>query len=138
MKPRLRHFAICVRDPFKSAEFYRDVFGFDIVGHETLKAGTGVYLSDGTVNLALLRLNGKTEEQWEAMIGSNHFGIQVDDIAATEKAIERAGGRFFMELEADEPANVERKYKDPDGIVFDLSSHGWMGTDSRIERADQE
>ena len=39
MKPRLRHFAVCVRDPFKSAEFYRDVFGFEIVGHETLKAG---------------------------------------------------------------------------------------------------
>ncbi len=133
MTPKLRHFAICVRDPYKSAEFYKEVFGFEEAGVEVLNAGTAVYLSDGTVNLALLKLNGKTDEEWEAMIGSNHFGIQVDDIPGTEKAIDKAGGKFFFELEADEPANVERKYKDPDGVVFDLSSHGWLGTDTRVE-----
>jgi catechol 2,3-dioxygenase-like lactoylglutathione lyase family enzyme len=133
MKPKLRHFAICVRDPFKSAEFYRDVFGFEIVGQEVIEAGTGVYLSDGTVNLALLKLNGKTDEEWEGMIGSNHFGIHVDDVPTMEKAIEDAGGSFFFELGSDEPANVERKYKDPDGVVFDLSAHGWIGTDTRVE-----
>ena len=133
MKPKLRHFAICVRDPFKSAEFYREIFGFEIVGQEVIDAGTGVYLSDGTVNLALLKLNGKTDEEWEAMIGSNHFGIQVEDVPAMEKAIEAAGGSFFFELAGSEPANAERKYKDPDGVVFDLSAHGWIGTDTRIE-----
>lgn len=133
---KLRHFAICVRDPFKSAEFYEKVFGLKIVGQDVLDAGTGVYLSDGTVNLALLKLNGKSDEEWEAMIGSNHFGIQVDDIATTEKAIENAGGCFYFELAGSGPANAERKYKDPDGVVFDLSEHGWLGTDSRIEPSD--
>ena len=26
--------------------------------------------------------------------------------------------------------NFERKFKDPDGVVFDISHHGWIGTDS--------
>ena len=23
----------------------------------------------------------------------------------------------------------ERKFKDPDGVIFDISKHGWQGTD---------
>ncbi|WP_164727044.1 VOC family protein [Shimia sediminis] len=134
---RLRHFALNVRDPYKSAEFYKKVFGFEIVGEEVLDLGTGVFLSDGVVNLALLKLNGKTEEEWEKMIGSNHFGIQVDDIAEAEKAIEEAGGAFFFEFPGSGPGNAERKYKDPDGVVFDVSRYGWLGTDSRFEPEDE-
>ena len=55
---RLRHFAICVRDLEKSARFYEEVFGLERVGEETLELGSGVYLSDGVVNLALLKLSG--------------------------------------------------------------------------------
>jgi hypothetical protein len=26
--------------------------------------------------------------------------------------------------------NFERKFKDPDGVIFDISAGGWQGTDS--------
>ena len=29
---------------------------------------------------------------------------------------------------------LERKYKDADGVVFDISKHGWVGTDSYVAK----
>lgn len=55
MTARLRHFAICVSDLEASANFYQKAFGLKRVGEETLEAGSGIYLSDGVVNLALLK-----------------------------------------------------------------------------------
>jgi catechol 2,3-dioxygenase-like lactoylglutathione lyase family enzyme len=51
---RLRHFALVVRDLEKSAKFYENVFDLKRVGQEKLDFAAAVYLSDGTINLALL------------------------------------------------------------------------------------
>jgi Glyoxalase/Bleomycin resistance protein/Dioxygenase superfamily len=64
-------------------------------------------------------------------IGANHFGFQVDDLAETQRRIESAGGTFFFELGDERHGNFERKFKDPDGVVFDISQNGWVGTDGR-------
>jgi hypothetical protein len=38
-------------------------------------------------------------------------------------------GTFFFDLGNDqEKENFERKFKDPDGIIFDISKKGWLGT----------
>jgi predicted enzyme related to lactoylglutathione lyase len=63
--------------------------------------------------------------------GSDHFGIQVDDMAATQALIESAGGSFYFDLGDERKGNFERKFKDPEGTVFDISRHGWLGTDGR-------
>jgi catechol 2,3-dioxygenase-like lactoylglutathione lyase family enzyme len=52
---KLRHIALSVPDPVKAAEFYEKAFGMKRVGEAHVSIGHGVYLSDGTVNLALLR-----------------------------------------------------------------------------------
>jgi lactoylglutathione lyase len=57
---RLRHFAVVVRDLEKSAQFYEKVFGLKRVGRDDLEFASGIYLSDGVVNLALLNYKGKT------------------------------------------------------------------------------
>jgi catechol 2,3-dioxygenase-like lactoylglutathione lyase family enzyme len=64
-------------------------------------------------------------------IGANHFGFQVDDLAETQRRIESAGGTFFFELGDERHGNFERKFKDPDGVMFDISQNGWVGTDGR-------
>jgi predicted enzyme related to lactoylglutathione lyase len=129
---RLRHFAIVVRDLEKSAGFYESVFELKRVGQETLDFATAIYLSDGVINLALLNYHGKRGsglEDAENFVGAHHFGFQVDDIAATQRKIEAAGGKFFFDLGSDqEKENFERKFKDPDGIIFDISKKGWQGT----------
>ncbi|WP_118135961.1 VOC family protein [Oceanicella sp. SM1341] len=130
---RLRHIAIMVKDLDAATKFYRDVFEFEYAGSETIGAGTANYLTDGVINLALLHFSDKTPEEMAAMAGLNHFGIQVDDVAKYEERINDAGGCFFFELAGSKQGNAERKYKDPEGVVFDVSKHGWTGTDGRVE-----
>ena len=58
---RIKHIAIRTPDPEKTMAFYRDVFGLKEVG----QARTGYYLSDGYINLAILksREDGSDEMQ---------------------------------------------------------------------------
>ena len=129
---KLRHIAIVVRDLEKAAQFYEQVFELKRVGQEVLDFASAIYLSDGVVNLALLNYVGKRGsglEDAKNFIGTHHFGFQVDDIGAIQKKIEAAGGTFFFDLGNDqEKVNFERKFKDPDGIIFDVSKSGWLGT----------
>lgn len=131
--PSLRHIAIVVRDLDAMTEFYKSVFELEFVGSETIGTGTANYLTDGVVNLALLHFSDKSGEELDRMAGLNHFGIQVDDVAEYERRVEAAGGKFFFELAGSKQGNSERKYKDPEGVVFDISAHGWVGTAGRVE-----
>jgi predicted enzyme related to lactoylglutathione lyase len=132
---RLRHFAVCVGDLEKSAKFYEEVFELRRIDREDLDIGSAIYLSDGVINLALLNFAGSRGNDIAGdptkAIGANHFGFQVDDLAETQKRIEAAGGKFFFDLGNERQGNFERKFKDPDGVVFDISKNGWVGTDGR-------
>ena len=132
MQPRLRHIALRVRNLEASAKFYETIFGFNRVGHQELPIGAAIYLSDGVINLALLKYYGQAgaaSENAATTVGTDHFGVQVEDIDAMRKVIESAGGTFFFDFGDEKKGNFERKFKDPDGIVFDISRHGWIGTD---------
>jgi predicted enzyme related to lactoylglutathione lyase len=133
---RLRHFAVCVGDLERSATFYEQVFGLQRVGEEVIEIGSAIYMSDGVINLALLNFSGTKGNDLESPVGhvgANHFGFQVDDLKESQKKIEALGGTFFFDLGDARKGNFERKFKDPDGVVFDISEHGWVGTDSRKE-----
>jgi predicted enzyme related to lactoylglutathione lyase len=120
---KLRHIAVVVNDLEKAAAFYQKVFDLKRVGEEHLEMGSGVYLSDGVINLALLKYKSATAP------GAHHFGFQVDDLEAARKRIEAAGGQFFFTLgDTKEAANFEMKFKDPEGVIFDISEKGWVGT----------
>jgi predicted enzyme related to lactoylglutathione lyase len=131
---RLRHIAVCVRDLEKAAKFYQDVFELKQVGREDIDIGSAIYMSDGVINLALLNFSGSRGNDLKdpkSAVGANHFGFQVDDLAETQRRIEASGGTFFFDLGEERKGNFERKFKDPDGVVFDISEHGWIGTDGR-------
>jgi len=129
---KLRHIAITVPDPWKAAEFYMQAFGLKKVGETDWENARGVYLSDGVINLALLHY--KTEEAAGArgrdFVGVHHFGFLVDDVAATRKAIEAAGGTHWMGEPLGGTGFYEVKFHDPDGIVVDITAHGWSGASS--------
>jgi predicted enzyme related to lactoylglutathione lyase len=132
---RLRHIAVCVKDLDKAAEFYSKVFEFKKIGREDLPIGSAIYMSDGVINMALLNFTGKEGskasdiKEGTTFIGAHHFGIQVDDLDETRKKIEEAGGKFFFDLGDERHGNFEKKFKDPDGVIFDISRNGWQGTD---------
>ena len=52
---KLRHIAVHTPDPEKTAEFYKRVFDMKEVGRTDSPIAKGVYLSDGTINMAVLR-----------------------------------------------------------------------------------
>jgi predicted enzyme related to lactoylglutathione lyase len=132
---RLRHFAVCVKDLEKAATFYETVFELKRAGREDLEIGSAIYLTDGVINLALLNFSAGAGAKASdiadprGFVGAHHFGFQVEDLAEAQQRIERAGGKFFFDLGDERHGNFERKFKDPDGVIFDISQRGWIGTD---------
>src|SRR5688572_20649756 len=95
---KLRHIAMQVPDPAKAAEFYMHAFGMHKVGETDWENARGVYLSDGVVNLALLKyktVEAAGEERGVDYVGIHHIRFWVDDVNKTRKAIEAQGGRYW-------------------------------------------
>lgn len=129
MSGKLRHIAITVPDPEKAAAFYIEVFGLKRVGATDWEGAKGVYLSDGVVNLALLHYKSEhyAGSRGCSFVGAHHFGVWVDDVEASCKAIEAAGGRHWMGEASADNTFYEVKYHDPDGVVVDITAKGWTG-----------
>jgi methylmalonyl-CoA/ethylmalonyl-CoA epimerase len=126
---KLRHIAMSVPDPAAAAKFYCDAFDMKIVGETDSPLASGLYLSDGTVSLALL--NYKADE-WAGMDKDqkciNHIGFWVEDLDKQAERIKENGGSFFKELPTEkESLYYEMKFRDPNGIIFDISHNGWVG-----------
>jgi catechol 2,3-dioxygenase-like lactoylglutathione lyase family enzyme len=122
----LRHIALSVPDKEKAARFYEEIFGFARVSQ--LRVATR--LSDGVMNITLLQFETQEDagdERGKDFVGVHHFGIWVDDIETMKQAIEAGGGKTHGGPTGHAPANAEYKFRDPNGIVFDISTHGWDG-----------
>jgi catechol 2,3-dioxygenase-like lactoylglutathione lyase family enzyme len=132
--PKLRHIALHTPDPEKTAEFYKRVFDMVEVGRTDSPIARGIYLSDGTINLAVLRF--KTAEAADrrdglgAVYGLHHFGFWVEDAEATRRKLADAGAEY-RESRADtaKTSFFEEKYKGPEGVMLDITAHGWVGAE---------
>ena len=128
---KLRHIAMSVKDPEASASFYEKTFGLKRVGDTDSDLATGLYLSDGVVCLALLKYKtdeAAGKEKGKDYVGVHHVGFWVDDLDASGEEIEKNGGTFFLDLPVEkESLYYEKKYRDPDGVIFDISHNGWVG-----------
>lgn len=124
---KLRHIAIAVKNPEKAAKFFEEAFGMTRAG----SAQRGVYLTDGVMNVALLDFGEEPTPGFEDQPdyeGIIHFGMWVDDTAATDAAIKNAGGSWMTgRFEKNPNVFYEVKYKTPEGIVFDVTANGWRG-----------
>jgi catechol 2,3-dioxygenase-like lactoylglutathione lyase family enzyme len=127
---KLRHIAIQVPDLEKAAAFYEGVFGLTRLKKVEAPIGNAISLSDGVMNLTLLQFPEGTKggKGGPDFAGLHHFGFVVDDESATGEEIKKRGGEFFMQLPRYPGVDAEMKYKDINGIVFDVSEHGWDST----------
>ena len=118
---KLRHIAIRTHDPEKTAAWYQEVFGLQEVG----RARSGVYLTDGNLNIAVLLTNTETT-RGEVAPGFHHFGFLVEDLEATCGKLAAAGAERLPG--APQAGNYfEVKHLGPDGVEFDVSAQGWAG-----------
>ena len=132
---KLKHIALSVKDPEATAQFYEDAFDLKRVAEVNSALAEGIYLSDGTINIALLLyksdemsayVEGEDErcKEWE---GIHHMGFMVENVKDTEKKIENAGGKYLMgRPDGPEPNTFyEIKFRDPQGVIVDVTHLGW-------------
>jgi catechol 2,3-dioxygenase-like lactoylglutathione lyase family enzyme len=136
MAARIRHIALSVKDIDATADFYEKAFGLKRSEKAEGRTAWRVYMSDGEVNLALLQYKsevGSGLKDPNEFVGIHHFGFQCDDFEEQQKRIEKAGGKFFFDLGDPDDDDFERKFKDPNGIIFDLNWKGWTMTAGKVK-----
>lgn len=128
---RIRHIAITAEDPFMTAELFKKALGLEEISRGDSELAREVYLTDGYINLAIVcwKRTRETPNPYPDGYGLDHFGVQVEDLAAAEAKAKQAGavpqppppvdlsalgGRIFFETKLQLA-----------GVKFDLSGHGW-------------
>ncbi len=138
---QIRHIAIQTQDEEATARFYIDNFDLKVVKKIDSPRTSGYYLTDGHLNLAILRFKNDTiagVERGTGWSGIHHIGFQVDNLEevtdklTTTVAKPRDDINVALGLGAGGAqaghGNVEVRYSGPDGVTFDISQTGWMGT----------
>jgi catechol 2,3-dioxygenase-like lactoylglutathione lyase family enzyme len=126
---KLRHLAIACKDPDKMAEFYIKAFDFKNVRTSDGPLAYGHHLSDGTIDLAILRF--KTDQIGKGMdyTGLHHFGILVEDLDETARKVAGLGGEHYMDqANPERTGGFETKMYGPEGVLFDIAEHAWTGS----------
>ena len=122
--PKLRHIAIAAEDPEAMAEFYKKAFDFVEVGRPNGVLADGVFLSDGTLNMAILKF--KTDQLGKGMgfRGIHHFGILVEDVDEFSKKLESLGAKHYIDQGqgGHQAGYFEKKFYGPNGCCSTLPS----------------
>ena len=115
---KLRHIAMVVEKMEETAKFYQKAFGMQRV-RET---PTAIGLSDGVVSLVIIHpsnVNMKGDDRR----GLHHLGFLVEDVDQETEKVEAVGARRHGAIiNAEQGTESERKFLDPNGQVFDLTS----------------
>ena len=128
---KLRHIALACQDPGKAADFYKTAFGWREVGRtgKDMTDPSGVVLSDGSINVTLLRFQTDQIGKGLAYEGFHHMGVVVDDVEGERARLEAMGYPCIVEAHEIPPgAQFEIKFRAPGDIVFDITDVAWPGS----------
>jgi lactoylglutathione lyase len=120
---RIVHLALKVDDLERTTQFYREVFGFAEMNTAKVRDHTSRHLSDGTIDLALIRYDAGSESAESTAAGEgpciHHFAVEVPNLAAAEKRIRALGCEIISD-----PGVVPVKFRAPGGTVCELVPEG--------------
>jgi glyoxylase I family protein len=136
---KIKHIALSTQDPDKTARFYVDVFGMKEIAKIDSPGASGYYLSDGDLNLAILKFKNDAVagvERGKGFSGIHHIGFQVESLEEIAERLAAAGAPRRDDVNEalgvghgdKRYANVEVKYSGPDQVMLDVSETGWVGT----------
>ncbi|HLG74177.1 MAG TPA: VOC family protein [Chloroflexota bacterium] len=128
-KAKIRHVAISTENPRQTADWYKEVFGLEEVG---TNGKDGIYLSDGEINFAVLRIVDRKTGQ--VLTGVHHFGFGVDDANAFYEKMAEVHAERQPDI-ATHGQYFESKFTGPDNQTVDISEHGWLGS-APVEKAE--
>ena len=115
---KIVHIALKVDDLQKATQFYDNVFGFKEVETSKVRDHTSRHLSDGAIDLALIKYDA--EESAESLASGagpciHHFAIEVDDFDKSVADIKKQGCEIISD-----PGVVPVKFRAPGGTVAEI------------------
>ena len=115
---RIVHIAVKVEDLDGTIQFYQRVFGFALTRTEKVRDHTSVHMSDGAMDLTLIRYD--SEESAEALASGrgpciHHFAIEVDDIEKYVTEIRKYGCEIISD-----PGVIPVKFRAPGGTLAEI------------------
>ena len=122
--PKLRHIAVTVPDMEATAKFYEATFGMTRASESEI----AILMTDGVVSLAILKFKTDKQagdERGKDFHGLHHIGFVDNDLDGMTKKIDANGGSYHMRLPDSEDGATEVKFKDPNGVVFDIVDTGY-------------
>jgi catechol 2,3-dioxygenase-like lactoylglutathione lyase family enzyme len=129
---RIQHLAIASQEPEKLADFYKAAFGWQEVRRLDNPRCHGVVLSDGAINISVLKFKQDQIGRGLEFTGLHHMGVFIDDMAAAEQKCLELGALPYDELPEDRHEVNYRprrsdKFKGPEGNLFDINDKPWIG-----------
>jgi len=116
---KLRHLAMVVDDIEKTASFYQQAFDM----RRVRQSDTAIGLTDGTVSLVIIS-PANINMKGETRRGLHHIGFLIgDEMEKIAAQVEAAGATYHGEiLGSGRGPMTERKYLDPNGVMFDITT----------------
>jgi lactoylglutathione lyase len=120
---RIVHLALKVDDLERTTEFYQKVFGFKEMNTEKVRDHTSRHLSDGVLDVALIKYDAGSESAESKAAGEgpciHHFAVEVDNVAAATKQVTSYGCQIISD-----PGVIPVKFRAPGGTVCELVPKG--------------
>ena len=120
---RIVHLALKVEDLERTTEFYQKVFGFKEMNTEKVRDHTSRHLSDGVIDVALIKYDADTQSAESRAAGEgpciHHFAVEVDNVAAATKQVTSYGCEIISD-----PGVIPVKFRAPGGTVCELVPKG--------------
>ena len=120
---RIVHLALKVEDLERTTEFYQKVFGFKEMNTEKVRDHTSRHLSDGVLDVALIKYDADTQSAESKAAGEgpciHHFAVEVDNVAAATRQIQAYGCEIISD-----PGVIPVKFRAPGGTVCELVPKG--------------
>ena len=120
---RIVHLALKVDDLERTTEFYQKEFGFKEMNTEKVRDHTSRHLSDGVLDVALIKYDAGTQSAESRASGEgpciHHFAVEVDSVDAATKQITSYGCEIISD-----PGVIPVKFRAPGGTVCELVPKG--------------
>ena len=115
---RIVHIALKVDELERTSQFYENVFGFKEMDTAKVRDHTSRHLSDGTIDLALIKYDA--EESKESLAAGqgpciHHFAIEVEDVEKYAAEIKKYGCDIVSD-----PGVIPIKFHAPGGTVAEI------------------
>ena len=118
------HVHLYCSDVAASERWFVDVMGAEVVRHRTANDAPVTDLRIGGVNVFLFTGDKTANAPGREHLGTEHFGLRVENLAATAEELRRRGVQFDVEPKQTRPDLSIAFVKGPDNVRIELLQRG--------------